>query len=63
MLPPNPFHGVPRHPVPNYIRRDFDDLPLDIRPARVRRLRIPVWPGFRLSITFERVVPVGGQHV
>ncbi len=63
MLPPNPFPGNRRRPVPNYIRRDFDDLPQVIEPPRKRRIRIPVWPGFRLSITFERIVPVGGQNV
>jgi len=68
MLPPIIFFGDFHHSrqgadVPEFIRRDFDNAPLKIRMIQKRRLRIPVWPGFRLHIHIERVAPAGGLHV
>ena len=65
MLPHHPF-GDHRHhsrpePLPTWLLRDFDGVPFE--PEKRRRLKIPVWPGFRLSIFIERTTPVGGTHV
>ena len=66
MLPPV-YTGDYRHHTrplsPVWLRRDFDDLPLVVTPRHPRRLRIPVWPGFRLALSLERISPVGGCNV
>lgn len=48
-------------PLPKWLLRDFDGVPFE--PVKNRRWKIPVWPGFRLSILIERTAPVGGTHV
>lgn len=67
MLPLHHHIGDYRHPshlspLPNWLIREFDGIPIVIVPKR-RRLRIPVWPGFRLTISFEKTTSVGECNV
>jgi len=55
-------HPSHRPPLPNWLAREFDSVPIVLAPVQ-RRLRIPVWPGFRLTISFERTSPAGGCNV
>lgn len=66
MLPPHPFVGDPRHhhtynPQPDWLTRDLGERINDVVPVRSGwRLRIPVWPGFRLELLLHKT---GGQNV
>ncbi len=57
MFPP-PFVGDPRHRInsnalPDWFIRDMGERLIETTPKR--RLRLPIWPGFRLELKLIRI--------